>query len=228
MLYIGSDFHGEYDLFQRLLEKINFSDSDRFIICGDILEKGPESVRLAKCVFSMPNIECILGNHEYAFLKFYKSLLEESPDDFDRVLSRLQAYFPDGHLLDWDTVDRIEALPLYIEEKNFICVHSGVPLGDDGKILPLKDASPEQLVFDRKFKNPELLHSSPKCVFFGHTETSAVTGKNKIIGYLKNPANKPSSISDFIKVHLDTGAWSGGAMSCLSVDTLKAYYVKKH
>ena len=227
MLYIGSDFHGEYSLFLRLLEKINFSDSDRFIICGDIIEKGPDSVRLAKYVFSKPNIECILGNHEFAFLKYYKSLLEESPDDFDGVLRKLQAYFPDGAVLDWDTVDRIEALPLYIEEEDFICVHSGLPLSEYGKILPLCDASAEELVYDRKFKNPEVLHTDRKCVFFGHTEASAISGKNKIIGYLKNPSKKPSSISDFSKVHLDTGAWSGGALSCLCVDTLKAYYVKR-
>ncbi len=227
MLYVGSDFHGEYSLFIKLLEKINFSDSDRFIICGDIIEKGPESVRLAQYVFSKPNIECILGNHEYAFLKFYKSILEESPDDFDSVLSRLQAYFPDGHLLDWETVDRIESLPLFIEENDFICVHSGLPLDSDGNILPLYNASAEELVFDRRFKNPDVLHKSPKCVFFGHTETSAVSGKNKIIGYLRSPGEQPKSISDFIKVHLDTGAWHGGAMSCLCVDTLKAYYAKK-
>lgn len=227
MLYVGSDFHGEYSLFIKLLEKINFSSEDRFIICGDIIEKGPESVRLAKYVFSKPNIECILGNHEFAFLKFYKSILDESPDDFDEVLCRLKAYFTDGHLLDWDTVDSIEALPLFIEEDNFICVHSGVPLSDDGRILPLADADAEQLVFDRKFKDPKVLHKSPKCVFFGHTETYSVSGKDKIIGYLRTPSEKPKSISDFIKVHLDTGAWHGGAMSCLCVDTLKAYYVKK-
>ena len=144
MLYIASDLHGEYGLFVRLLEKIRFSDGDRMIICGDIVDKGPESIRLARLIFSMPNIECILGNHEYAFLKYYDSLMRRSPEDFDEVLERLRGYFrDDGHLLDWETVDRFESLLLYVEEVDFICVHAGLPICEDGSLPPLSSLSAE-------------------------------------------------------------------------------------
>ena len=114
------------------------------IVCGDILDKGSEPVRLAKFVFSMPNIRCIMGNHEYQFLKFYWSLMQDSPEDFDEVLAKLQAYHQrDGHLLDWETVDKLESLPPYLEEQEFICVHAGIPLTAQRRFPPLSEVSVE-------------------------------------------------------------------------------------
>ena len=103
MLYFASDIHGYYELFIRLLQKIGFSSRDEMIICGDVIDKGPDSVRLARFVFRQPNIRCILGNHEYAFLKYYWSLMQDADGNFEEILKKLQAYFPDGDLLDWDT-----------------------------------------------------------------------------------------------------------------------------
>lgn len=110
MVYCISDVHGEYELFKKLIERIKFSKNDKMYICGDIIDKGESSIRLAKYIFSFPNIHCIIGNHEYAFLKYYHSILETSPEDFDEVLRKLQTYFPeDGHLLDWDLMDWFES-----------------------------------------------------------------------------------------------------------------------
>lgn len=228
MRYFISDVHGEYELFVSLLQKIRFSDSDEMYICGDIVDKGESSVRLARLIATYPNIFCIIGNHEHAFLKYYRSLLEQSPDDFDEVLGKLREYFPeDGHLLDWDTVDWIDNLPTYIENEDFICVHAGVPIGEDGLLVPLCDVSVEQLVNDRRFKEPNVRHSSQKCVFFGHTQTDCICGEPKIIGYPRRGVKNPTSIKDFCKVHLDTGSWSNGVLGCFCADTLKVVYVKK-
>ena len=64
MTYVMSDIHGEYELFMRLLDKINYSDSDELIVCGDIIDKADNPVKLAKTVFAMPNAYCIMGNHD--------------------------------------------------------------------------------------------------------------------------------------------------------------------
>ena len=170
MKYVISDIHGEYELFRSLLNYINFSSEDSLYICGDIIDKGPQSVRLAKYVSELKNVHCIIGNHEFAFLKYYQSILKASPEDFDAVLKKLQAYFlEDGHLLDWDLMDWFESLPVYIEEDEFICVHAGIPVDESGYLLLLSQVDIEQLVHDRSFKNPNAIHKSPKCVFFGHT-----------------------------------------------------------
>lgn len=228
MKYIVSDVHAEYELFVRLLERISFSEEDEMYICGDIIDKGEDSIKLARYIFSFPNIHCIIGNHEYAFLKYYHSILETSPEDFDEVLRKLQTYFPeDGHLLDWDLVDWFDGLPNYIEEDDFICVHAGIPINSDQQLVPLDEASVEQLVHDRRFKEPRAIHVSPKCVFFGHTQTDCICGESKVLGYRRNNDAPPKTIKDYYKIHMDTGAWSNGVLGCVCVDTLKVYYVKK-
>ena len=226
MRYCVSDLHGEYKLFCRLLDLIKFSNSDELIVCGDIIDKGTEPIRLAKLLFSMSNVHCIIGNHEYEFLKLYWSLMKNSPTNFDAVLERLRAYIRyDGNLLEWETVDCFENLPFYIEEKEFVCVHAGIPLDENKRLIPLCQATKEQLVYDRTFKEPSILPIDSKCVIFGHTPTNYITGKNNILMYSR--MNAPKSISDYYKIHLDTGANQNGIMGCLCIDTMETYYVHR-
>lgn len=228
MRYIVSDVHGEYELFVRLLKHISFSEEDEMYICGDVIDKGQQPIRLAKLISSKGNIHCIIGNHEHAFLKYYHSFLETSPNDFDEVLRKLQNYFSeDGHLLDWDLVDWFDELPSYIEEDEFICVHAGIPINSDQQLVSLDEVSVEQLVYDRRFKDPGVIHISPKCVFFGHTQTNCICGESKVLGYRRNNYAPPKTIKDYYKIHMDTGAWSNGVLGCVCIDTLKVYYIKK-
>ena len=228
MRYIASDLHGEAELFLRLLDSIRFSDTDELLICGDILDKGPESIRLARLVFSQPNIRCIAGNHEHRFLKHYHSILGRSPKDFDAVLEELRADFPtDGHLLDWETVDALEALPYYIEEPDLLCVHAGVPLDATGHPLPVRNATPEQLVNDRRFQEPTVLPVTGPCVFFGHTPTGYLYGKNEILAYPRPGRTAITHFTDYCKVHLDVGTWLGGKMGCFCTDTCLVHSVEK-
>lgn len=228
MKYVISDIHGEYELFRSLLNSINFSSEDSLYVCGDIIDKGPESIRLAKYISELKNVRCIIGNHELAFLKYYHSILEASPDDFDEVLGKLQAYFPeDGYLLDWNLIDWFDSLPYYIEEDEFVCVHAGISIDESGYLLKLSQVSVEQLVHDRRFKEPNAIHRSQKCVFFGHTQTDCICGESRILGYRRTSSATPKTIKDYYKIHLDTGAWSKGILACFCIDTLKAIYVKK-
>ena len=228
MRYCVSDIHGEYRLFKCLVEALRFSAEDEMYICGDVIDKGDDSVRLARYIASFPNMHCILGNHELAFLNYYRSLLQSSPDDFEEVLRQLQRYFPqDGYLLDWELMDWFESLPAYIEDKDFICVHAGVPLDAQGNLRPLATLPVELLVHDRRFKEPGVRNRSPKCVFFGHTQTDAVCGENLILTYPRDRSKAPQTVGDYEKIHLDTGASQSGVLGCFCIDTLKVTYIKK-
>ena len=228
MRYVISDIHGEYDLFMRLMDKISFSDTDTLYVCGDVVDKGRDSVRLLKLLLNAPNARCILGNHEYSFLTYYWALMKDSPEDFDKVLDALRRWFPgaDGRLLDWDTVDKLECLPLFIEEEQFICVHAGLPLTADGRIPPLKTVRDATLLNDRNFMRPSVMPSGGKCVFFGHTPTRNVCGEDKILAYVR-PGRRGGRIEDYCKIHLDTGTWLGGPAACFCIDTCLAHYVKR-
>lgn len=223
MVYVCSDIHGEYGLFERLLERIRFGAGDEMIICGDVIDKGAGSVRLLKLIFSYKNFTFIMGNHEYDFLKYYRALMRNEETDYERVLKKLQAYFPtDGSLLDWDIMDRLESQPFYLEREEFICVHGGIPVLRDNTLLSVEKATAEQLVYDRNFKSPNVLPHTEKCIFFGHTPANYLTGEHRIIAYPK--VKNPVKVSDFTKIHLDIGSWLGGGVGCFCVDNLQTYY----
>ncbi len=229
MLYCISDIHGEYDLFCTLLEKIKFSDSDTLFVCGDLIDKGTQSVKLLKSVCAMPNVKCIAGNHEYDFLKYYWSLMQASPTDFGKTLISLQQYFSfDGNLLDWRMVDWLESLPFYIEEQDFICVHAGVPLDEHDRLQPLSAVRAEQFVYDRAFKNADVIPRQSKCVIFGHTPTCFVEQTNKIIKYKREAAKLDGNrICNYCKIHIDTGAYLTNVLGCLRIDDCAEFYVNK-
>lgn len=227
MDYCISDIHGHYDLFCRLLDKIRFSGGDKIYVLGDIIDKAPDSIRLAKLLFSMPNVYCIAGNHEYDFLKFYRALMQQT-ENYDFVLEQLREYFSDGALLDWETVDRFDLLPFYVETDKFIGVHAGVPFRD-GLFLPPEDARPEQLVYDRFFKEPDVLPRGEKCILYGHTPVRYLTGQDVILLYPRDGAVKDSrNIADYCKIHLDTGVALSGVLGCFAVNTCQSFYVKNH
>ena len=230
MTYCISDIHGEYDLFMRLLERIRYSDSDKLIVCGDMIDKGKASVRLAKTIFDMPNAYCIMGNHEHMFYRFYRSKMDSANPDFDAILCELQQYFPeDGALLDWDTVDRLVELPYYMDAKYYTCVHAGLPLDREGRTVSPKEAAPEVLLYDRRFHEPNVLPANSKCVLFGHTPTVYLKKEPQILTYPKIGCRADSqSILDYCKIHLDTGVSLSGVLGCFRINDCRVFYVKKN
>ena len=226
MDYCISDIHGYYDLVCRLLDKIKFSGKDKLYVLGDIIDKGPESIRLAKLLFSMPNVYCIAGNHEYDFLKYYRALMRQT-ENYDWVLEKLRGYFTDGRLLDWETVDRFDFLPFYVETDDFIGVHAGIPV-KDGKLMPVSHATCEQLVYDRRFKDKDILPQNGKCVLYGHTPVRYLTGRDEILLYLRKGAAQGSrNIADYCKIHLDTGVAFSGVLGCFAIDNCQSFYVSE-
>lgn len=229
MTYCISDIHGEFGLFVRLLDKIGFSDSDRLLVLGDMIDKGDESVRLLRLLRAMPNAECIIGNHEYGMIKrflYYK----RSGYTEREIVSELQNDFKktDG-ALDYELVEWVYSLPSYIEEDDFICVHAGITLGPSFEPYPLSEVPLEQLVYDRSFKERNVVVNGGKCVFFGHTPTWHLCGAPHIIFYPRECVSdaEPKSIKNYYKIHLDTGVYETGVLGIVCVDTCEAFYIAK-
>ena len=93
-------------------------------------------------------------------------------------------------------------------------------------MLPLKDASPEQLVYDRVFKDPDVLPRGGKCVFFGHTTSMSLGGGTQITRFLRE-GKRGDHVRDYHKIHLDTGAWMSGVLGCFRVEDCRTFYVGK-
>ena len=231
MTYFISDIHGEYDLFCKLLDKIEYSDEDVLYVLGDFLDKGNGSARLARSLCELPNVKAILGNHEHYFLSVYEGLLKELPQngDMETVLQKLQGVFPnDGKYLSWAVLDFIENLPLYIETETFICVHAGLRLFDDGEALPLQDQEPNFFLFDRRFADESVRPQKGKTVFLGHTPCHYDNGDGKIIKTPRAGARENSTdYRDYSKIRLDNGVSYTKTLGCLRLEDMREFYVSK-
>ena len=224
MKYVLSDPHGEYDLFAALLKEIGFSAGDTMYICGDMIDKGKKSVALLHFIQKYSNIRCILGNHEWELLKRAEAYRAGGLSDEEIARKLSETFFPGDEPFGVEDLSFIRSLPLYIEEEDFICVHAGAPI-KDGKADP-SSALPEQLVYDRRFKDSKLFFEG-KCVFFGHTPTSYLYGRDGIVAYKKRSGQKATTIKDYCKIHLDTGCYLSHVLGAFRIDDLRAICISE-
>ncbi len=96
------DLQGCYGVTQRLLEKIRFDPAqDRLWFCGDLVNRGGESLETLRLVHSLREHSIVvLGNHDLSLL----AISERSTDDQRKVNQDLQRIlFADDRdiLIDW-------------------------------------------------------------------------------------------------------------------------------
>ena len=61
---VVGDIHGHFELFEQLLERLDFDDRhDRILSVGDSIDRGPESYRNME-YYEKPWFYSVLGNHE--------------------------------------------------------------------------------------------------------------------------------------------------------------------
>ena len=221
--YVCSDLHGQYHLFEKLLKEINFSQADSLYVLGDIIDKGDKSLALIDFIRKQPNMHCILGNHEQAFLQYYNSVMQ-SEDEFneEEILSKLQRYFPyDDNKITWDIIDYLESLPYYIETNEFIGVHAGLLLDKNNTIYPLEQQSINNMLYDRAFKSAKINNPFNKPILFGHTPCHYDNGTGR---FIKEPDIMSANIRDYIKIRLDNGSQFTNMLGVLRVDDMKEIY----
>ena len=74
MVYAMSDLHGCYDLYIKMLEKIKFSDEDTLYILGDIVDRGPDGIKILQDIQKRHNVFPLRGNHDYSALRIFQKI----------------------------------------------------------------------------------------------------------------------------------------------------------
>lgn len=104
--FVVSDIHNFYTELRRALRRAGFDKRNKehvLIVCGDIVDRGPDALKVYKFIRSIPKSRRVLikGNHEYLYL----ALLKKS--------------YPQGHDFSNGTVDtfcQIAGHYLYVDE----------------------------------------------------------------------------------------------------------------
>ena len=64
MTYAISDIHGCFDKYRAMLAEIDFSPRDVLYVLGDVIDRGPEGIKILQDMMLRPNVFPLLGNHE--------------------------------------------------------------------------------------------------------------------------------------------------------------------
>ena len=76
--YFIGDIHGCFNELQRLLDKINYDpDSDELCFAGDLVNKGPASLKTMLFIMQQPHAYSVLGNHDLHLLALSKHAFPE-------------------------------------------------------------------------------------------------------------------------------------------------------
>lgn len=65
MIYVMSDLHGCYDQYERMLKKISFSKDDVLYILGDVVDRGPDGMKILLDIAKRENVILFRGNHDH-------------------------------------------------------------------------------------------------------------------------------------------------------------------
>lgn len=190
-ILIISDIHGGYDLFVKLLSKINYNSNDILFILGDILEKGPDSLKTLRYVMSLyekGNVYMVLGNNDHICLHI---LNDEKIDKYPKYLKKIRSIYHDfGEELNvdlsYDNIDNvnlrdfnklirenyskelnfIKNLPTIIESEDFLFAHASITDYEN-----MKDLDPYEVMRYDYFMRCN--YKLPKMLFVGHYPTVA-------------------------------------------------------
>lgn len=230
MTYVMSDLHGCYDLYRRMLQKINFSDDDTLYITGDSIDRGEDGIKLLMDFMERENVKLLMGNHEYmmaVLLSKIKAPVSSSTVLDDNAREGLQLWFDDGgrptflHFLSLpeDTQKRIVRflvkLPMTAEitvrTKSFVLVHSGFENFDPSRALSSYTAN--ELLFKRNHFETACFPN--KTVVAGHTPT---------FDYGKEYTGKILHRNQFINVDCGCVYPESGVLGCLRLEDMTEFY----
>ena len=221
-IFLTSDIHGHYSMFEELLDKIKLTKKDLLIILGDSCDRGSKTYELYKKYNDLEkegyNIKHLRGNHEDMLIKamesgdndhwyrnggektqksFYNNSESKDTLTFEEWLER-EGIKSVKWFVEW--LDRI---PIMISGKKNLFVHAAFDTtkGED-------EQEHRFLIWDRNdfWTN----NKTGKAIYFGHTPSKD--------GRIKHYVND---------VHcIDTGSYKNGVIACVELKTGKEIYIK--
>lgn len=234
MIYAMSDIHGQYEQFRNLMEQIRFWKEDTLYILGDVVDRGPEPMKILKYMMTHSNIIPIIGNHEVMALPNLKLLIPEISQNFlDELPPQVYQDFADWTqnggirtIQDFrklpqeercQIVEYMESFRSYgreiVNSQEYWLVHAG--LGHFSETKCLEEYSVDDLVWTRTAY--EIPYFDDVMVISGHTPTQNILGNSRP-GYIFKKNNH---------IAIDCGAGkNNGRLAAICLDTGEEYYAR--
>ena len=226
MIYVMSDLHGCYDKYKKMLEKISFSKEDTLYILGDVLDRGPEGMKILLDMEKRENVFLFWGNHdrqaEILLLNLYRILDGNSSEELVKVYelwlsdggkTTLQEYLQLSEE-ERDLVHKVFEKAMISKEievngKTFLLAHT-VPEADS--ICDYEEWTLEAYILGEP--DYEEVYFDDKYIVTGHTPTGYID--HNFMGKIWKGNHH---------IAIDCGAVFGKALGCLCLDTMEEFYV---
>lgn len=231
MIYCISDIHGSYDRYQELLEKIRFCEKDTLYILGDVVDRGPQPMRVLLDMMARPNVIPVMGNHEFMAVCCLRALAKEiTPESIASLnantLTALGLWFEDGGDLTLEDFCRLSSearkdvlnylgeFRLYeevaVSGQEYLLLHAG--LGNFSPERPLGDYTLDELL--EAHPDYGKVYFPDKIVVTGHTPTALIP-ENPRPGFIFRGNGH---------LAIDCGCCFGGRLGAVCLDTGEEFY----
>lgn len=218
--YVMSDLHGCYDKFIKMLDTIEFKDTDKLYILGDIFDRGDKSLEILDYIINHKNIILLKGNHEKMYEEFFETYSTHmwyhngGQKTHSQLLNREYEY----ELAVYKYIRDLQ----YIEVVDkFILVHAGVYYPSNYNKLTIDEFiniqeeenclwSRENIDNDIKFKDYTII-----C---GHTPVQSITKNYENVDIIHRNGT----------IYIDCGCCyerANGKLACLRLNDMKEYYI---
>lgn len=230
MIYVCSDLHGNYEKYIKIFETIDFTDNDTLFVLGDVIDRGPNGIRILMDMMYRFNVIPILGNHEFMAISILKKLSQEIDEkslegfDDDFIFS-MMTWFENGGAVTLEEFKKLskddrEAIIEYLEEfspydeitvsgVDYVLVHAGFDNFDENKSLSEYEIC--ELLWTRTDYNKQYFKN--KVLITGHTPVKAIKENQETIYQNKN------------NIAIDCGCGHNGKLGILCLDTMDEFYV---
>ena len=227
MIYAMSDLHGCYDKYIKMLEKINFGDNDTLYILGDIVDRGPDGIKILQDTMKRKNGIVIRGNHEYTAYRLLK-MVSSPLDSIEYEKARVFYSFwkIDGGK---PTYEAFVVLPPDEQKKilaymDSFLIYDEITVNDKMFFMAHTVPAKERMVNFENILCEEFIAGEPeyekqyfsdKYIITGHTPTDFIDPEFK--GRIWRANNH---------IAIDCGAVFGNPLGCICLDTLEEFYVE--
>ena len=180
--YAVGDIQGCYKEFDKGLKKINFNEKkDRLWISGDIVNRGPDSLKTLERIYSIrSSVNIVLGNHDLHFLaRHYADRKSAKNDTLEELLASSKCEKYAKFLLKQPFVFSKKIKLKNGDKKKYIMVHAGLP-----HYLTFKECmNLNKLSQEFLSKNPK---KNLKKIFFHHRKNNfkIVSMKDKLTFFI--------------------------------------------
>ena len=180
--YAVGDIQGCYKEFDKGLKKINFNEKkDRLWISGDIVNRGPDSLKTLERIYSIrSSVNIVLGNHDLHFLaRHYADRKSAKNDTLEELLASSKCEKFAKFLLKQPFVFSKKIKLKNGDKKKYIMVHAGLP-----HYLTFKECmNLNKLSQEFLSKNPK---KNLKKIFFHHRKNNfkIISMKDKLAFFI--------------------------------------------